>query len=1385
MKIISWNVRGAKKAQVLQEILFLKRMYQPQMIFLLETLVNKTNILQILPKMGFDHFDYVEPVNHSGGLAVLWNNDFIHASILRKESRAIHMLVFDTLKQTNVIISGVYGPAQIMDKDEFWTSLSQMNTVVDLPWCIIGDLNELAAPSEKKGGLNHSLAKYERLNRFLAHINAISVPSKGQAFTWKNRLHSHLIYERLDRAIVRNDWLQLYPDTIVCHGTFSCSDHCPIVLSDRDLIPRRKKFPFRFQNYWCHYRQLDPIIGRQWQTTFSGTHMFKIAQKLKLTKKHVRVWASQTIGNQHQKLLRNAQKLTLVEDKLLSHPDSIRLNAWMNRLLQQREKLMLFNQKYWGNFRRKEWLVHGDRNSRFFQQQANTRRKKKLIYRLQTDCGIWLDTPQDIALKFIQDYSTRFQASLRPSDTMSVPGLCKAITHSENIQLTKIPNLAEIKRALFAIDSSKTPGPDGFGAGFFKHYWKEIHVDFSNSIMEFFRSGKLLKQLNHTFIALIPKRDNPVDTQHFRPISLCNTIYKTISKIMVNRLRPLLQKLVSPVQSAFIPGRSIHENILLTHEIMHKFRKSKGKKAWVALKLDMEKAYDRLEWPFIRACLQQLGFHDIWTNWIMECITTVSYSLLINDESTGLITPTRGIRQGDPLSPYIFILCMEALSSALLREATLPKSGLGIKLSAGLDRIPCLLFADDCLLFCQADNTHCLRLKQLLDTFCSNSGQLINYHKSSLTFSANATGHHRRLVAGIFSITQTESLGKYLGCPVFQKRPTAATYHDLIDKTMTKLAGWKANCLSKAGRSVLIQSHLESLPAHTMQCFQLPLSVTTKVDRLNREFFWKKNNSEQGLPMVAWDKVCTPKNLGGLGLRKMAAVNCAFQCKLAWKILAGKDSLWTSVMRAKYLRGHPFLAASAKPGDSTVWRTLTKCQDLIRQGMVWTIGDGKDISFWKDNWLDTKSLSDLVDLRAHHVLDENIRVSEFIANRNWNVTKLQIIIQQPAIIQKILGIPIPLVDTRDSYCWGLSSTGEFTTRSAIWLAHGVETDACPWPFKWLWKIDTMPKIKVFLWQLCHNALPVKGILFRRGCRLDPLCPLCLKDIETLEHLFSTCSITLRVWHLARQHHWVKDLALLSQSRDWVLAFQQLASVASKHMLQRFSFLLWSIWKARNASIFQNETFQPMRCLIRAKKLSAEWRIRTRMSVDNYSPGFPSIPTTHLTSQIKIIRWHPPNPGRMKLNFDGSLQGTSAAGGFIIRDWQGAVLLIGACNYGTTTVAMAESRALRDGLQAAIRAGYSALDVEGDNSLVVAAVTTSIGIPWRVKTVIHDIQQLLLKVPDSRLTHVYREANLAADLLSKLGHSTSGIWTNVADCSVELSLIVNADRIGRSLMRRAA
>ena len=159
-------------------------------------------------------------------------------------------------------------------------------------------------------------------------------------------------------------------------------------------------------------------------------------------------------------------------------------------------------------------------------------------------------------------------------------------------------------------------------------------------INEFFCSGKLLREVNHTFITLIPKVDQPHTTAQFRPISLCTTLYKIISKILANRLRPLLNKILSPFQSAFIPGRSIHDNILINHEIMHKFKMLKGKATWIDLKLDMEKAYDRWEWEFLFVVLQQLGLHNQCIRWIRECVTMMSYSMLINHTPKGFFKPS-------------------------------------------------------------------------------------------------------------------------------------------------------------------------------------------------------------------------------------------------------------------------------------------------------------------------------------------------------------------------------------------------------------------------------------------------------------------------------------------------------------------------------------------------------------------------------------------------------------------------------------------------------------------------------------------------------------------------------------------------------------------------
>ena len=183
-------------------------------------------------------------------------------------------------------------------------------------------------------------------------------------------------------------------------------------------------------------------------------------------------------------------------------------------------------------------------------------------------------------------------------------------------------------------------------------------------------------------------------------------------------------------------------------------------------------------------------------------------------------------------------------------------------------------------------------MKDVLDTFCTQSGQLVNFHKSSFLFSTNTRNIDKQTVGGIFTIPHSSSFGPYLGCSLFQGRPTPDVFQNLTTKAGAKLDNWRAKCFSKAGRVVLIQSNLESLPTHTMQCYRLPSKITDQLDSINRGFFWKNSKSEKGLPLVAWDKICRPKILGGLGLRKSAAVNTAFLAKLVWKFLTQPENFW-------------------------------------------------------------------------------------------------------------------------------------------------------------------------------------------------------------------------------------------------------------------------------------------------------------------------------------------------------------------------------------------------------------------------------------------------------------------------------------------------------------
>ena len=222
-----------------------------------------------------------------------------------------------------------------------------------------------------------------------------------------------------------------------------------------------------------------------------------------------------------------------------------------------------------------------------------------------------------------------------------------------------------------------------------------IGEDVYRDIWRFFETSHLPPRQNDTHLRLIPNILSAKRVSDYRPIALCNTHYKIIAKFLTRRLQPLLHSIISPSQSAFVPGQSISDNVLITHEILHYLRQSGAKKhVSMAVKTDMSKAYDRIEWNFLRAVLTRFGFHATWISWLMECVSSVSYSFLINGGPQGNVLPSRGLRQGDPLSPYLFILCTEVLSGLCqqaMRTGTLP----GVKVARNRPPINHLLFADD------------------------------------------------------------------------------------------------------------------------------------------------------------------------------------------------------------------------------------------------------------------------------------------------------------------------------------------------------------------------------------------------------------------------------------------------------------------------------------------------------------------------------------------------------------------------------------------------------------------------------------------------------------------------------------------------------------------
>jgi hypothetical protein len=557
------------------------------------------------------------------------------------------------------------------------------------------------------------------------------------------------------------------------------------------------------------------------------------------------------------------------------------------------------------------WLREGDRKTEFFQAKAKARSKTNRI-KLLMDVDGHVFTDQEDLERLTGDF---YQRLFSAQDELLPDLVCKHVPRKVTPVMCELLGAPfseqEVEEALFCMAPNKAPGVDGFNAGFFQTHWDLIKGCVMEAVLGFLNGGELPEEVNKTLLVLIPKVTNPQDLTQYRPISLCNVLYKICSKAMANRLRRILDEIISVEQSAFVPGRLITDNVLITYECIHYLRNKKGKQGDCAIKLDMAKAYDRVEWPYLECIMRALGFPEGWIALVMKCVKSVTFSVRVNGVFSHEFKPSRGIRQGDPISPYLFLICAEGLS-CMLKNIGPQYVSRGVRVSQNAPGISHLLFADDCLVFTQASKKGADSVASILDEYHKGLGQLVNKNKSAIFFITNCGEENKEEVHAGLQI-DTEALGeRYLGLPTAAERGATDVFNYLPAKVRGMIAGWAEKGLSCAAREVLLKANVQAVPTYPMSVFKLSPVVCQKLTSSVSNYWWGSSLDNHKLHWLKWEKLTRSKIDGGIGFQDFALFNQAMLGKQGWRLLSRLDSLCSKVLKGKYYPHSNFLSATKK-----------------------------------------------------------------------------------------------------------------------------------------------------------------------------------------------------------------------------------------------------------------------------------------------------------------------------------------------------------------------------------------------------------------------------------------------------------------------------------------
>ncbi|KAL0740389.1 hypothetical protein Bca4012_081902 [Brassica carinata] len=1114
-KTFFWNVRGFNDPDKHRPFAQWLTTHQPLVGAILESHIKEPNLNPILQRVcqGWS-FSSNHDTDQDGRIILIWKFP-ASLKIIHQSSQSLTCSV-SIPGASDFFFTAVYAFNGRAERKPLWEDLREVQTTHFLEtrsWIVGGDMNQILHYSEHSSPtVDHLTPDMIELKDTLLELGLMDLRIQGCNHTWTNKSPSAPITKKLDRALVNETWLESFPDSSATFLPFEFSDHTPCLIDLSSPLPFTGTRPFKFLNFLATHPLFLESVETTWILGGSrALDLHVLAFKLKHVKRALKTLNKERFSDIQNRVRITNDLLKVLQVKSLEEPTSENFEAEQS-LHHKWAFLRGIEEAFFKQKSRIKWLQLGDQNTLFFMKVAAARYSYNAIRSLLLPNGMLITDPDQICKIAVDHFMNILSPPVLPQLSSSIlwfqellPFRC---SQHQQESMANFPTALEISSMVLKLNPNKSPGPDGYTSAFFKSAWSIVGEETTVAISQFFTSYFLPSSANATILTLVPKKPGASAITDYRPISCCNTTYKAISKILVKRLKAILPDVILPNQTAFVQGRLLIENTLLASEIVQGYHRERGPKR-ITIKVDIAKAFDTIRWEFIFQCMRGLKLPELFIRWVQACVCTTSFSVGFNGSLHGYFKGRRGLRQGDPLSPYLFVLAMNCLSLSLNKATQLGQINYHPKCArTGLTH---LCFADDLLIFCDGSVESVNCILQILQDFENRSGLGISLQKTYI-FSAGLKPHEVENIKQATGLTSGTLPVRYLGVPLCTKKLSLLNCAPLLQAIKSKFLSWTVRSLSFAGRLQLISTVISGLINFWTSAYILPKACLSEIDSLCAKFLWKGKLDGSGSAKVAWERVTTPKKEGGLGLKNWVVWNKACAMKLIWILFFKTDSIWATWYTAEVLDGdiNNFWVINTKQKYSWLANQLLLLRDTMYQWIKLRVGNGETCYYWSSNWSPYGNIRNYLQGEGSRQsgIANGTTLAELWELGTWTIPPVRS--EKQVNIQTYLS-SIVLTDFRDEYEWIPNGIKSLTysarvTYDSLRTAHSLVS----WHNE-VWFSGGIPKHRFLTWLFVLDRCPTKDRMANWELNVDQACVLCNSGQESRDHLFFSCSYTFCIW----------------------------------------------------------------------------------------------------------------------------------------------------------------------------------------------------------------------------------------------------------------------------------